>query len=200
MRGSVVLIFAALLEFSSCTPRGVKAAAPVMPAPPAPVVVPVPAPPQPLSSPQTRVVLPEPQPFDPAALETESTAQDTPPVMHAPAAPKRTTVTQPVTPAPVTPPATTPQAEPPRGAIQEVISSTELKRLTDQVQGRRREVTQILEQASKRRLSQSQQNDVNNIRNFLTLSLEAEQRNDIRGADALAERALILARDLQNGK
>ena len=81
-----------------------------------------------------------------------------------------------------------------------MIPPAELKRLQDQLQGRRREVNQILDRVSKRRVARTQQNVVTNIRNFLTLSAEAEQRNDIRQADALAERAQILARDLQNGK
>jgi hypothetical protein len=38
------------------------------------------------------------------------------------------------------------------------------------------------------------------IRNFLTLSGEAENHNDMRQADALAERAQILAKELQSGK
>jgi hypothetical protein len=81
-----------------------------------------------------------------------------------------------------------------------VISPTEVKRLQDQIQGRRREVNQILEQLSKRRPARGQQTIVNDIRNFMALSDEAEKRNDLRQADAFAERAQILARDLQNGK
>jgi hypothetical protein len=196
MRGPVVLIIAAL-GLVSCAKHAPKAAAVVTPVAPKPAAPP-PPPAQPLSTPQTRVELPEPQPVVPAALDRESTAQDTPPVVKPPAAPRRPRPEPAATPTP--PPATAPPAETPRVAIQEVISPTEVKRLQDQVQGRRREVNQILEQLNKRRPSRGQQVIMNDIRNFMTLSDEAEKRNDIRQADAFAERAQILARDLQNGK
>jgi hypothetical protein len=66
--------------------------------------------------------------------------------------------------------------------------------------GRRREVSQILAQMGKVRMSRAQQNVVTSIKNFLALSDEAEKRNDMRQADALAEKAQLLARDLRNGK
>uniref|UniRef100_Q01PT0 Uncharacterized protein n=1 Tax=Solibacter usitatus (strain Ellin6076) TaxID=234267 RepID=Q01PT0_SOLUE len=199
MRGTVVLIIVSLLGLVSCAKRAPKAAVPVTPVAPKPVA-PTPSPPPPLSTPQTRVELPEPQPLDPAALKTESTAQDTPPVVKPPAAPRRPQPAPAVAPPATPPPAATAPAESPRIAIQEVISPTEFKRLQDQVQGRRREVNQILEQLSKRKPVRGQQTIVNDIRNFMALSDEAEKRNDIRQADAFAERAQILARDLQNGK
>ena len=201
--GGMLLLFAAL-AMSSCWHRAAsaKAAAPVTPAAPKPVAAPAPAPPPPppLSIPQTQVELPPPQPIDPAALATESASQDAQQPAARPAAgPRRAPANPAVTPpvAPATPPAAT---EPPREAIQEMISPTELKRLQDQAVGRRREVNQILEQLGKRTLPRTQLNVVTSIRNFLALSEEAEKRNDMRQADALAERAQILARDLQNGK
>jgi hypothetical protein len=179
----------------SCAQRATtKAAAPVIPAAPKPVAPP-PPPPPPLSSPQTRVDLPTPQPIDEAALQTESAPAEAPAATRTPA-PKRNTVVTPVTP---TPPVTAP-AEPPRETIQEIISPVEVKRLQEQVQGRRKEVDQILAQMNRRRLTAAQHVVMTNIQNFLALSEEAEKRNDMRQADALAERAQILARDLQNGK
>ena len=38
------------------------------------------------------------------------------------------------------------------------------------------------------------------IRQFLTLSEDAENHNDMKSADALAERAWILAQELKSGK
>ncbi len=197
---AVALLFVALSALTSCAPRGAvaKAVAPVTPAAP-----------QPLSIPQTRVELPDPQPVDPAALSSGNSQE----VPRLPLGPPAAAGTTPVTTPGITP-GTTPgagvrRASPapvvatpaePRGAIHEMIPPAELKRLQDQLQGRRREVNQILDRVSKRRVARTQQNVVTNIRNFLTLSAEAEQRNDIRQADALAERAQILARDLQNGK
>lgn len=200
MRGTVVLIIVSLLALVSCAKHATKAAAPVTPAAPKPVAAAPPPPPPPLSTPQTRVDLPEPQPVDPAAWEKATSAQDAPPVIKPPASTRKQQPAPAAAPPATPPPATAPPAEAPRVAIQEVISPTEFKRLQDQVQGRRREVNQILEQLSKRRPVRGQQTIVNDIRNFMALSDEAEKRNDIRQADAFAERAQILARDLQNGK
>lgn len=200
MRRSVILILGVLLALASCVKPGTKAAAPVTPAAPKPVAAPAPPPPQPLSTPQTRVELPELQPVDPAAQATESTTQDAPPVARPPTPARRQAVPAVTTPPATQPPAATPPAESPRIAIQEVISAPEFKRLQDQVQGRRREVNKILDQLDISKLAPPQRTIVTSIRSFLTLSDEAEHRNDIRQADALAERAQILARDLQNGK
>ncbi|HEY1497673.1 MAG TPA: hypothetical protein VGF49_24120 [Candidatus Solibacter sp.] len=197
MRGPVLLIIAAL-ALVSCAKHAPKAAAPVTPVAPKPAAPP-PPPAPPLSTPQTRVELPELQKVDPAALVRESTTQDTPPVVKPSVAPRKPRQ-EPAAAAPTTPPPTATPAEAPQVAIQEVISPTEIKRLQDQVQGRRREVRQILDQLNKRRPIRGQQVIVNDIRNFMALSEEAEKRNDIRQADAFAERAQILARDLQNGK
>ena len=41
---------------------------------------------------------------------------------------------------------------------------------------------------------------VASIRSFVALSEQAEKYNDMRQADALAERAQILAKELQSGK
>jgi hypothetical protein len=188
-----VLLAVVVLALAACTPRGpAKAAAPVTPAAPKPVPAPVP-PPAPLSTPQTRVELPAPQPLDPAALDTDTATPEPPLVKPAPARRPPATVT-------VTPPPAAQPAEPPRPTIQELIPPVELKRLQDEVQNRRKEAAQILEQFGRRRATREQQLAITNIRNFLTLSDEAEKRNDIRQADALAERAQLLARDLQNGK
>src|ERR1019366_7281474 len=102
-------------------------------------------------------------------------------------------------PAPASPPAATPPPEP-RETVQEIVSPAEVKRLQDQAQARRSEVKQILDRLGRRQLTGTQRNVVATIRNFLTLSGEAENHNDMRQADALAERAQILAKELQSGK
>jgi hypothetical protein len=194
---AAMLVGALLVVLVSCAQRSVKAAAPVTPAAPKPVAAAPPPPPPPLSSPQTRVELPTPQPIDAAALETASAPVEAPAVTRTPPA-RRTQGGTPTPAAPAAPAAQPP--EPARVEIQEVISPVELRRLLDQAQARRKEANQILEQLKKRRLARGQQNVVTSIRSFLTLSEEAEKRNDMRQADALAERAQLLARDLLNGK
>jgi len=80
-----------------------------------------------------------------------------------------------------------------------MVSPTEAKRLLDQAQGRRREVAQILDQLGKRStLTPAQRNVMATIKNFLVLSDEAEKHNDPRQADSFAERAQILAKELQS--
>ena len=57
-----------------------------------------------------------------------------------------------------------------------------------------------MDQLAKRNLTQAQQGVVTNINSFISSSQEAEKKNDMKLADALADRALILAKDLLNGK
>jgi hypothetical protein len=75
-----------------------------------------------------------------------------------------------------------------------------VKRLQEQAQSRRREVNRILDQLGRRALTGGRQNVAATIRSFLALSENAEKHNDMRQADALAERAQILAKELQSGK
>jgi hypothetical protein len=196
--GLVLLACGALLGSTACSLRAKKAAVPVTPAAPNPIAkstAPPPAPP-PLSTPQTHIELPAPQPIDTAALATENSPQDVPANTRPQAGPRRAPVAVPVV---VTPPPAAPPVEPPRPTIQEMIPPTELKRLQDEAKSRRDEANQILEQLGKRKQA-AHQSVVTSIRNFVTLSLESEQRNDMRQADALAEKAQILARELKNGK
>jgi len=200
MKAIALLTALLCVLLAGCSLRGKPAKAAIVPAAPKPVFtpVPLPPPPPPLSIPQTRVELPKPQPMDSAALETESAPPEPPPAAAAPARSRRATpaASQPATPpAPVSAP-----APEPRETVQEIVSPAESKRLQDQAQTRRREVAQILEQLGRRRVSSAQQNVANSIRSFLALSEEAEKRSDMRQADAFAERAQILAKELQSGK
>jgi hypothetical protein len=193
-----------IILLAGCSLRGWPAKSAVPPAAPKPAAdsapAPPPLPPAPLSIPQTRVELPKPQPLDPAALETTTETETTPPEQP-PAVPARSRRAGPAASQPATAPpvAATPPAEP-RETVQEIVSTAELKRLQDRAQGRRREANQILDQLGRRRMTGTQQNVANTIRSFLGLSEEAEKRNDMRQADALAERAQILAKELQSGR
>src|ERR1019366_7473268 len=219
MKATALLTALLSILLAGCELRGKPAKSAVPPAAPKPVAsaAPAPAPPPALSIPQTRVELPKPQPVDPAALETEATPPEPLPAVAAPARSRRATPAArppaPVPPrppprrpppaathpAPAPPPAATPPPEP-RETVQEIVSPAEVKRLQDQAQARRSEVKQILDRLGRRQLTGTQRNVVATIRNFLTLSGEAENHNDMRQADALAERAQILAKKLQSGK
>ena len=162
-----VLVGALLVMLVSCAQRGVtKAAAPVVPAAPKPVAPP-PPPPAPLSSPQTHVDLPKPQPIDDAALETEAAPAEAPAATRTPA-PKRTTVV------PVAPPRPWYSRRSPRETIQEIIAAGG-EAAAGSSAGAPEGVEQILAQPSRRRLTQAQHAVMTNIRNFLALSDEAEK-------------------------
>ena len=201
-----LLTVVAGIVLAGCSLRGKPAKSAVVPAAPKPVVAPAPAPPPPapLSIPQTRVELPKPQPVDPAALATEPKPPELPepPPAAAPARPRRTSPAagQPANPAAAATPAAAAPSPPERETFQEIVSPAELKRLQDQALARRRDANQILDQLGRRQLTGAEQNMAATIRNFLALSEEAEKHNDPRQANALAERAQILAKELQSGK
>jgi hypothetical protein len=109
-----------------------------------------------------------------------------------PAAPAATT------PAPARPAQRQPAAA--RPPIQEIVPAAEQKRLQESAQARKREIRPKLNQAQARGLSTDERNLVSRIQSFLKLSDEAEARGDMRQADALAERAQILSRELPSGK
>jgi len=197
MKAKALLTAVFSILLAGCSLRGNPAKSAAPPAAPKPVVNPAPAPPPPaLSIPQTRVELPQPQPVDPAALATETIPPEPPPA----AAPARSRRGSPAAGQPASPPAAAASPTEPRETVQEIISPAELKRLHDRAQGRRREANQILDQLGRRPKTSAQQNVEATIRSFLALSEEAEKHNDLRQADALAERAQILAKELQSGK
>ena len=193
---SGLLMLALAIALAGCAARAKSVAA--NPAAAKPVSTITPPAPVLLSTPQTQFELPRWQPIDPAATVTEVP----PPTPAEPPAPTRT-VTPPRRTPPRTEPATTPQPpvvspELERQPVQPVISAADLKRFYDSAQNRKREVARILAQL--KHPSKTQQIVVNSIRSFVALSDEAEKRNDMGQADALAERAQILAHNLQNGK
>jgi hypothetical protein len=200
MKAKALLTVVAGILLAGCSLRGKPAKSAIAPAAPKPVVTPAPVPPQPaLSMPQTRVELPKPQPVDPAALATEPAPPQPPepPPATAPARPRRA---NPATSQPAGPAAATTPPREPRETFQEIVSPAELKRLQDRALARRREANRILDLLGRRQLTGAEQNVAATVRNFLALSEEAEKHNDPRQADALAERAQILAKELQSGK
>jgi len=95
-----------------------------------------------------------------------------------------------------TPPAATEEARPP---IQEVLSAEERKRLQDSAAERKREIRRLVEMARRHPLS-TQAGTITRIEGLVKLSDDAEAKGDMREADALAERALVLAKDLESGR
>ena len=174
------------------------------PPPPKPSATPTPAatpPPAALSLPQTTAQLPAPQPISPEALAIKVEPVETP----APPRPARRSVPAPPKPAepPVTqaqtpPPVPAAPAEPERPALQEILPPAESKRLQESAINRKREIKRVLDQT--RPVSDSQRALVARIRTFVQQSDEAEGRGEMRLADALAERAQVLVRELQGGR
>jgi hypothetical protein len=197
------VLMASAVVLCGCVARAKNTAASNAPA--KPVATPPPAPVA-LSTPQTQVELPRPQPIDDAALPIE-TAAPTPPVETSPAPranANATTVTPrrtPVRTESTATPSVAPPTEAARPPIQEVVAAGDLKRLQESAQTHRRETTRILAQVNERHLNQQQKSMLKSIRNFLSLSDQSEKRNDMRQADVLAEKAHLLARDhFQHGQ
>jgi len=160
-----------------------------------------PPPPDPqLSIPQTAVTLPSPQPLNPDAVPTVQAAQaPAPEKVEAPPAPRavRRSAAGPPKPEPE------PETEaPPTPAVQEqapiqpILSGDEQKHIQSAIETRKREIGEKLGRA-KGRSSSHDQLLVDRIKTFLAQCDEAEGRGDYSQADALSERALILARELQ---
>ncbi len=201
---TAVLVVLLAFALASCVLRGKPKAASATPPAPKPAVTPAPPPPSPpLSIHQTQVDLPSPQAVSPDALATAPPEQpvETPPAQRprrpAPSpAPARAESQPPPDQTPAQPPA----AEPERPPVQAIVPAGDLKRLQDSAQARRREARQALAQAQTRRLNQQEQDLIKRIDSFLTQSDQAEARGDMRQADALAERAQVLARGLAGGR
>jgi hypothetical protein len=79
--------------------------------------------------------------------------------------------------------------------IQEIVPPAELKRLQDSADARKRDIRKMLDQMGPRRLNR-QREKVDRIKSLLQLSDEAEGKNDMWTADALAERAQGLVVEL----
>ena len=197
-RVEVILAFALALLMAGCVLKGKPKTAPVPPQP-QPAVQPKPAPPpEPLSIPQTQVQLPPPQPVNPEALAVPTPPE---PIEAAPAPkPVRRTAAGSPPPKPeVVAPVVAP-AEPERAPIQEIVPPDERRRYQESADASKREIQQLLEQIKAHRLTTEQKKIVIRVRAFVTQSDDAEKRGDMRQADALAERGLVLAKELGGGK
>jgi outer membrane biosynthesis protein TonB len=203
-RDILIVVLAGVL-LAGCAARAKSRTATATPTAPKPAVRNAPPPPpEPLSIPQTQVKLPPPQPVSEAALATvtepkvvELPEPPAPKPARRPATPAPKTEAQPAAAAPAAPPAPAPELERPR--IQELVSPAEQKQLAESLDARKREINQSLQQAGSR-ASAHDRNLLNRIRSFVKLSEEALARGDYRQADALAERAQILCRELRGAR
>jgi hypothetical protein len=157
----------------------------------------------PLSTPQTEAQLPAPQPISPEALATVQQPVEVEPV-ELPPPPKLPRRTSPPNPPRVdagqaeVPQVAPPTVEEPRGRIQPMVPAEEARRIMDEIQKRKSEITTLVNRAKGRRLSENEQDALERIPSLVAQTDEAVGRGDIRQADKLSELALTLARTLQN--
>jgi hypothetical protein len=216
-----VPLLAAILALSSCVLSGKNAASktPATPAPPpATAAAKPPSPPPPLSTPQTEIQLPPPQPVTAAALATiPAVLEELPaPEPEPPAKPSAkskppaaASVPKPETPAPVaeTPsavqgpaaPATTPPAEE-QPLLQPVYTEEERRRIWGELEKRKADIEAQLHGMNQNRMSADQKSEVERIRSFINVAEDFARRGDFRSAEALSGRAVILTKELASGR
>ena len=165
-----------------------------------------PAPAGPLSSPQTQVRLPSPQPIDPEAVVT--------PPVNVPAEPSQSHQAhrgnkrqgpQPATaPSPGKPETLeTAEAPPPtetqRPPIGPVLSDEERRRWTEEIYARLKDVDQMLSRIAALRLSDAEKSSQERIRSWQKLSRELAEHGEIQQASNLVDRAVLLAQEVLRG-
>jgi hypothetical protein len=201
----LVLISCLLLVLNACVLRG-KNKVVATPAAPVPVAVVAPAPPapppEPVSTPQTGVQLPPPQPISAEALASIPPPPEPPAPEPVPSRSVRTRPPTRETPKPEAA-AVGPESPPPAVAddgprLQTMVPEDERRRISADLARRRAEVQSLLKQT---RLHTAHQRDLrDSIHSLLKVADDAAERGDLRSADSLSERALILARELQSGR
>lgn len=159
---------------------------------------PVSVPEPPMAELQTRVYLPKPQPIDENAIPVVKPPEPPPakpqPERVKPRVQAQTPVQAPPQPVVETPPPTTePQ---PRQRVRPVASESERKRLQREVTKRRLQTQRMLVELSQRTLREDQRSGVARVQAFLDQVETALKENDLRQADALSSRALLLCQDL----
>jgi|HubBroStandDraft_6_1064221.scaffolds.fasta_scaffold457541_1 hypothetical protein len=202
-RGVCAAFVLLIVPLAGCTLGASKQA--VVPPPPKPEAVQQPPPEPQLSTPQTVVTLPELQPVNPGAIPKVQTVEAAPPLEKTEAppttrTPHRAAVTTKTTDqgSDAEPPPTPPAPE--QAPFQPILNADELKRIKGDIDGRKKEINEKLSRAKGHSLSEHDQSLVDHINSFLAQCQLAEARGDYSQADALSERALILAKELQGGE
>jgi hypothetical protein len=212
-----------MLGLAGCVLKPKQQAKVVTPPPPPPKPAEPPPRPQPLSIAQTQTQLPSPQPISPEALATVQTPRPTAETESNPATnsrpgrragpvvgPKPESAVGAATVAgqsTAAPPPATPAAAPippsdtePRATVQEIVPPAEQKRLQESVAAHQQEIHKVLEAALTRQLTSEQRGLKSRIESFLQQSEDAAKRNDWRQANTLAERAQVLAKELNSAE
>jgi hypothetical protein len=207
---SQLVIVLVALVLSACEMKPTRDKTPSPPQPDSASAEPAPesAPAEPLSIPQTQVRLPSPQPIDPQALAT--------PPVYVPADASQTSKNhhgsnkrqgpQPASAAPPGKPETVetadapPAAEAPRPPIGPVLSDEERRRMTEDISSRLQDVDRMLARIAALHPNDAEKASVERIRSFQKLSHDALERGEIQPANALADRAVLLAKEVLNGR
>jgi hypothetical protein len=84
--------------------------------------------------------------------------------------------------------------------VQEVIPADERKRYQDSAVSRKGEIRTLLAQIKAHPVTTEKNRQIKLIESLVQQSDEVEKAGDMRQADALAERGLLLARDLVNAR
>jgi hypothetical protein len=199
-RVKIVLVALMAIPLAGCLLSGKPKTIAAAPAPPQPAAPATPA--EPLSIPQTQVDLPASQPVKAEALVTEPKVESVPPAPKPvpPPARKPSNTPPPSKPADAPPPDATPEPEtaPPRPPIQEILPADAQKQLQDSAHKHQTDTVALLSSSNPHTANQKRAKA--EIDQFLKQSQQAETAGDMRLADQLAERAYILARELQSGK
>jgi hypothetical protein len=197
-RVEAILAVALALLMAGCVLSGKPKTVAAVPPQPQPAAQPkATPPPEALSIPQTQVQLPPPQPVNQEALAV-STPPEPVEATPAPKPVRRTAVGSPPPKPEVAPVA--PPAEPERAPIQEIVPPDEKRRYQESADASKREIYQWLEKARAHHLTTEQKKMEKRVQAFVTQSDDAEKRGDMRQADAMAERGLVLAKELGGGK
>jgi hypothetical protein len=162
------------------------------------------APAEPLSSPQTQVRLPSPQPIDPDALATPpvyvpADASQTNKARHSgkKQGPQPASAASPGKPETVEAADAPPATETSRPPIGPVLSDEERRRMTEDISSRLQEVEKMLGRIHP---TDAEKASVEKIRSFQKLSHDALERGEIQQANALADRAVLLAQEVLHGR
>jgi hypothetical protein len=165
------------------------------------------APTEPLSSPQTQVRLPSPQPIDPDALATPpvyvpADASQTNKARHGgkKQGPQPASAASPGKPETVEAADAPPATETSRPPIGPVLSDEERRRMTEDISSRLQEVEKMLGRIAALHPTDAEKASVEKIRSFHRLSHEALERGEIQQANALADRAVLLAQEVLHGR
>jgi len=153
-----------------------------------------------LSTPQTQVVLPPEQPFNPDSLVVEKATPAPPaPAPPAPAPAAHRSIVAAAPPKPDTPPETV-EAPPARPPVEEVVPDAQRDELRGRANTTRKTVREWLDSHSTQHLNAQGKRTRANIESLLQRSEEAERRGDLQAAAQLADRAELLMKELPGGR